>query len=79
MSIKKSNDTSWDRTSDLPICSARAHTHTHTYVFIYLFIYLFTGSFKTFLELRVYFTGIHERVILTDTHNYILSKRYLLK
>ena len=32
---EKSTDTSWDRTSDLPICST-THTHIHTYMYTYI-------------------------------------------
>ena len=32
--MKNSNDTGWDRTSDLPY----THTHTHTYIYIYMYV-----------------------------------------
>jgi hypothetical protein len=42
--MKNSNDTIWNPTSDLPICSAvhtHTHTHTHTHIYIYIYIYIY--------------------------------------
>ena len=58
MSVKNSNDTIWNRTRDLPICSA-APTYKHklcvcVYIYIYIYIYKHNGKSHSFIRSFVY-------------------------
>jgi len=76
MSMKNSNDTSWDRTSDLLICSTTHSEYIYIYIYINITILIYscvqTEYITLYKNMFCLFTVLVIKVVIEEVYSAVL-------